>query len=216
MIRNLKTKLNHIITMNYFITAISTDSGKSVISALLTHALDYAYWKPVQAGKPTDSDYIRHLVPQAHVHPETYNLNTPCSPHEAAKIDKIQIDLNNFKVPQSENLIIEGAGGVLVPLNYKGDLMIDLIDQLKAECIVVSNNYLGSINHTLLTINALQSRGIYIKGIIFNGEENKATEDIILKNTQVPFLFRVGTEKEVDDEFLRKYTPLVKNIFTHE
>jgi dethiobiotin synthetase len=202
--------------MNYFITAISTDSGKSVVSALLTHALNYNYWKPVQAGEPADSDYIRGLVPKAHIHPETYKLNTPCSPHEAAVIDGVEIEINKFKIPQGENLIIEGAGGVFVPINNKGELIIDLIKELETECIIVSNHYLGSINHTLLTINALQNKGIKIKGIIFNGEENKATEEVILKNTGVPLLFRIGTEKQINNAFLQKYTPIVLEAFTHE
>ena len=202
--------------MNYFITAIGTDSGKSVISALLTHALGYSYWKPVQAGEPTDSDFIRKMVPNAKVYPEIYKLETPCSPHEAARIDNVLISLDQFVVPQDENLIIEGAGGVLVPLNEEGDLMIDLIDTLQTECVVVSNHYLGSINHTLLTIKALQTKGIKIKGIIFNGEENKATENIILNTTKATFLFRIGSEDQIDDDFLKKYTPIVKTTFTDE
>jgi dethiobiotin synthetase len=199
--------------MNYFITAISTDSGKSVVSALLTYALGYAYWKPVQAGEPTDTDFVEQLLPNATIFDEKYKLNTACSPHEAARIDGVKINSSDFIAPKNENLIIEGAGGVLVPINNKGETILDLIDELQTECIVVSNHYLGSINHTLLTIQALQNRGIKIKGIVFNGNENKATEEVILKNTSVPFLFRVDQEKQIDQTFLEKYSPIVQKAF---
>ena len=202
--------------MNYFVTAIGTDSGKSVISALLVHALKYSYWKPVQAGEPTDSNFIRKLLPETKIYPEKYNLNTPCSPHEAARIDELEIEVEKFKVPKNDNLIIEGAGGVLVPINHKGDLMVDIIKELDVVCVLVSKTYLGSINHTLLTIEALRSRGIEIKGIIFNGEYNKATEDIILKNTNIPFLFRIEKEDQIDTAFLHKYSTIVKKAFAHE
>ena len=132
---------------------------RQVISALLVHALNYSYWKPVQAGTPTDSNYIREKVPHAKVYPEGYMLNTPCSPHEAAKIDGINISIDQLQCPQEDNLIIEGAGGVMVPVNYNGDYLIDIIRQLNFECVVVSNHYLGSINHTTLTIKALQAEG---------------------------------------------------------
>ncbi len=199
--------------MNYFVTAIGTDSGKSVVSALLTSVLDYAYWKPIQAGEPADSDYIRQLVLQAKIYPETYKLNTACSPHESARIDGVEVELDKFHVPQTENLIIEGAGGVFVPINHKNELIIDLIEVVRAECVVVSNHYLGSINHTLLTIKALQDKGIKIKGIIFNGAENKATESVILAHSNVPFLFRIDQEKQIDADFIKKYAPLVKKSF---
>ena len=202
--------------MNYFVTAIGTDSGKSVISALLAHALGYSYWKPVQAGEPTDTNFIKELLPGTNTYPEAYLLNTPCSPHEAARIDDVQIDIKAIKTPQSENLIIEGAGGVLVPVNHKGELMIDIIKGLNTSCVLVSNTYLGSINHTLLTIEALRSRDIPIKGIVFNGEKNQATEDIILKNTQIPFLFRINREAEINEAFLEKYSPIVIKAFTNE
>ena len=199
--------------MNYFVTAIGTDSGKSVVSALLVRALDYAYWKPVQAGEPTDTNFIKQVLPDVTCYPETYKLNTPCSPHEAARIDGVDILLSQFVVPQQERLIIEGAGGVLVPINDSNETIVDLITTLDAECVVVSNHYLGSINHTLLTIEALKARNIKIKGIVFNGEENKATEAIILQQSQVPFLFRIGIEKQIDDNFFKKYSPLVQKAF---
>lgn len=199
--------------MNYFVTAIGTDSGKSVVSALLVKALDYAYWKPVQAGEPTDTNFIKEVLPSATYYPETYKLNTPCSPHEAARIDGVEITLDQFTLPQKDQLIIEGAGGVLVPINDKNESIIDVIDTLKAECIVVSNHYLGSINHTLLTIEALKARNIKIKGIVFNGDENKATEAVILKQTKIPLLFRVGIEDQIDDNFFKKYTPIVQKAF---
>jgi dethiobiotin synthetase len=140
--------------MNYFVTAIGTDSGKTLASAILCKALAADYWKPVQAGYPTDSETVKNLVqsPQVHIHSERYIFKTPASPHAAAALESVHIGLQDFTLPNkiSSNLIIEGAGGCLVPLNDR-DFVIDLASKFQAEVILVSNLYLGSINHTLLT-----------------------------------------------------------------
>lgn len=134
------------------------------------------------------------------IHSEIYRLNKPLSPHLSAKLDGIQIELSKFHLPETKNsLIIEGAGGLLVPLNDK-ELILDLIKQLNVQVIVVSQNYLGSINHTLLTINALKQNSIQIKGIIFNGESNLETEDYILKYMQVPCLGKIPLLKDVNKQ----------------
>ena len=198
--------------MSYFVTAISTDSGKSVVSALLASVLGYKYWKPVQAGHPTDTDFIKEFDSKIEVSPERYLLSTPCSPHESAKIDNVQISLDDFVRPEGD-YIIEGAGGVAVPINYKGDLMLDLIQKLEVSVVIVSNTYLGSINHTLLTIEALKNKKIPIHGIVFNGEKNEGTESIILKSTQVPFLFRLQPEKKVNSSLVSKYSEVIKSKF---
>jgi dethiobiotin synthetase len=201
--------------MNYFITAIDTDSGKTLVSAILCEALCADYWKPVQAGMPHDSATVRSLVTnqQTVIHPERYCLQEPASPHAAARKEQIQISLPDFNVPgSSRTVIIEGAGGCLVPLN-DNDLMVDLIKKFKAEVIVVSDFYLGSINHTLLSIEALTSRKINIKGIIFNGQHNAETERIILLKTGLRKLLHIEKHESITKEIVKAYAERIKPEF---
>lgn len=198
--------------MNYFVTAIGTDSGKTLASAIMCEALGADYWKPVQCGLPRDVDTVRHLITNTAsiFYPERYLLKTPASPHAAAKIDGISIELDSFKLPSTKNiLIIEGAGGCLVPLNDQ-NFMIDLVEIFGAEVIVVSNHYLGSINHTLLTIEALKRRNCAIRGLIFNGEPNPATEQIILSHTKLKCLLRMNKEPEINNEVVKRYASTIK------
>jgi dethiobiotin synthetase len=197
--------------MRYFVTAIDTDSGKTLVSAILCEALQADYWKPVQAGLPKDSDTVRQLIPEhLTVHPETFLLKTPASPHASAKLDGVSISLTDFKFPQTSNsLIVEGAGGCLVPLN-DNDFVIDLIHHLNIPAIVVCDLYLGSINHSLLTIEALKRRNVPIKGIIFNGTSNPESERIILKHAQVTCLLKVDREPAVDGDIVKKYAARLK------
>jgi dethiobiotin synthetase len=201
----------------YFITGIGTDVGKTVASAILVEVLEADYWKPIQSGATTDSDRntVHELISNTKsvFHPEVYNLTEPLSPHAAAELDGVEIELDKIVVPETENtLIIEGAGGLMVPLNYKGLMVIDLINHCKAEAILVSRNYLGSINHTLLSIEALKSRNIPIAGIIFNGAENKATERVILEQTGVKLLDRINEEAVVTKEVVLGYKMAFQTI----
>jgi dethiobiotin synthetase len=193
--------------MNYFVTGIDTDSGKTMASAILCEALEADYWKPVQAGLPTDSETVRSLLSNSKstIHKETYLLNTPASPHAAAKIDDIRIDLGHFILPETENdLIIEGAGGCLVPLN-EHNFVIDLATKFTNEIILVADLYLGSINHTLLTVHELRFRQLDIKGIIFNGDPNAASEEIILQHSGLRQLLHIKKEDRVDKSTVKKY-----------
>jgi len=161
--------------MKLFITGIGTDVGKTIASAIITQALEADYWKPIQAGDidHSDSHKIQHYISNSKttIHPNSYQLHTPASPHWAAELDGVVIGLDQIIEPKTKNhLVIEGAGGVLVPLNST-DCVIDII-QSDYKVIVVSRHYLGSINHTLLTIEALQNRNIKIAGILFSGAEN--------------------------------------------
>ena len=188
----------------YFITGIGTGIGKTLVSAILTEKLKADYWKPIQSGDldSSDSITISNLISntKTFIHPETYRLTQPLSPHLSARLDGIEIDLNQIKIPATENnLIIEGAGGLMVPLN-EAELIIDLIKKLDVEVILVSQNYLGSINHTLLSINLLKQYGIKIKGIIFNGDENLETERFILQYAQVKKLGSVPGLNNIDKE----------------
>ncbi|NVJ45670.1 MAG: dethiobiotin synthase [Cytophagia bacterium] len=171
--------------MNYFVTAIGTDSGKTLISSILVEALKADYWKPIQAGLPTDTDKVKQLVnnPISQFHPETHQLKLPASPHAAARFEHLHIQLDDFVLPETKNeVVIEGAGGVLVPINQE-DFVIDIARELEAEVILVANLYLGSINHTLLTVEYLRQNNFKVKGIIFNGDTNPESEQIILKHS---------------------------------
>lgn len=194
----------------FFVTGIGTDVGKTIVSAILVEALQADYWKPIQAGELNNTDTMKvcSLVSNAtsQFHPETYRLSLPLSPHAAAEKDGVIINLNAIVLPDTGNtLIIEGAGGVLVPLNAT-DLVIDLMEKLKAEVILVSRNYLGSINHTLLSIAALKSRNIPIAGIVFNGKSTPSTEDFILNYTGLKCLLRVDEEEEITVDTIKKYS----------
>lgn len=194
--------------MKLFITGIGTDVGKTIASAIITEALEADYWKPVQAGDADNSDthkvkrYISNEKTQ--FFPNSYLLNTPASPHLAAAIDGVTIDLTDIKEPKTKNhLVIEGAGGLFVPLNDT-DTIADLI-QPDYKVVVVSRHYLGSINHTLLTIEALKQRNIAIAGIVFNGDAMPSTEEIILKKTGLKMIGRIENEPYFDQNVIADY-----------
>lgn len=197
-----------------FVTGIGTEVGKTVISAILVEALQADYWKPIQAGDLDNSDAmkIQRWISNSltRIHPEAYRLRTPMSPHAAAEKDGIQIELPNIKLPNSQNfIIVEGAGGLFVPLNDKDDI-IDLIQYLQMPVILVSKHYLGSINHTLLSIEALLHRNIPVAGLIFNGDENPSSESIIQQRSGVPILGRVGDLGEMNKDKVREWAERLK------
>ncbi|MBX9807493.1 MAG: dethiobiotin synthase [Flavobacteriaceae bacterium] len=203
--------------MKLFITGISTDVGKTIASAIIVEALQADYWKPIQAGDldNSDSHKIKSLLSNTKtlIHPNSYQLQTPASPHLAAELDGITIDLKQIVAPKTDNhLVVEGAGGIFVPLNDT-DCVIDLI-QKEYKVIVVSRHYLGSINHTLLTIEALQNRKINIAGIIFSGDKNESSEAIILNKTGVKFIGRIEQEPYFDQNVVKEYADLFReNLF---
>jgi dethiobiotin synthetase len=191
----------------YIIGGIGTEIGKTVCSAIVTKALQAAYWKPVQAGNLTDGDayWVQQWVPGTSVFPSTYALTNPLSPHTAAELDGIRIDLDAFSLPATtENLVVELAGGIMVPLN-ETQTNVDLIVQLGLPVILVSKNYLGSINHTLMTYELLKSRNISMAGIIFNGPTNQSGEAFIVNHTRLPVLLRVHEEKEINPSIIAHY-----------
>ena len=199
--------------MKLFITGIGTDVGKTIASAIVVEALEADYWKPIQAGDLhfSDTDKVKQYISNTNseFHGNSYQLNTPASPHLAAKIDGITINLDEIKEPESNrHLVIEGAGGIFVPLNDT-DCVIDLI-QSDYKVIVVSRHYLGSINHTLLTIEALKNRKIKMAGIIFSGDENKSTEEIILNKTGIKLLGRIENEPYFDQNVIAYYADLFR------
>jgi dethiobiotin synthetase len=185
-----------------FVAGIGTAIGKTIVSAVLVEKLKADYWKPVQSGDLGDSDTskVRNLITNtaSFFHPEAYRLTQPFSPHKSAAIDGINIDRQKFILPVTNNtLIIEGAGGLMVPLNNQF-LMIDLIRLLGAEVILVSQNYLGSINHTLLSIYALKQEQIPVKGIIFNGAKDIYSEEFILEHSGLELLGHIPQFDVID------------------
>lgn len=191
----------------YFITGISTEVGKTIAAAIVTEALEADYWKPIQAGdlEHSDTHKIKQFVSnkKSVFHENAFALNTPMSPHAAAEIDGITINLKDIIAPKTENnLVIEGAGGLLVPLN-DNDTILDLI-QPDYKVIVVSRHYLGSINHTLLTVNFLKEKGFDVS-LIFSGNEHKTTENIIQKMTNIPVIGRIDEEPYFDENVIAEY-----------
>jgi dethiobiotin synthetase len=198
----------------YFVAGIGTDVGKTLASSILVEALEADYWKPIQARElsNTDSMKVRSLISNSKtvIHPEAFLLSEPLSPHAAAEIDEIQIKQEDIILPQTANtLIIEGAGGLMVPIN-NNDLMIDLIKKLNAEVILVSEFYLGSINHTLLSVYALQNNNIPVAGIVFNGTSVPSSEEFILKHTGLKHLLSINEEELIDKNTILKYKTALK------
>ncbi len=199
-----------------FVTGISTEVGKTIASAIITEALEADYWKPVQAGEldNSDSHKIADLISNTKttIHNNSYALKTPMSPHAAAEIDNVTIDVNKIVEPKTNNnLVIEGAGGLLVPLNDSATIL-DLIKP-SYKVVVVSRHYLGSINHTLLTIALLKQKGFNVS-IIFSGDKHPTTESIILKKTGVELIGRIEEEKGFNKEVIKKYAHKFKEPLT--
>ena len=191
------------------VTGTGTSIGKTVVSAMLTLALNGTYWKPVQSGLTgeTDSETVARLtgISRERIIPETYRLPQPLSPHRAAELDGVKIEpeaLELPRVPANCLLIIEGAGGVLVPLN-RTILQIELFARWRAPVIVVAQTALGTINHTLLTVEALRRRAIELKGIVFAGEENADTIRTIGEFGDVKILGRLPVLERLNADSLR-------------
>ena len=191
----------------YFITGIGTDVGKTVASAIVTEALEADYWKPIQAGELDycDTKKVEQLISNkvSKFHKNSYALKTPMSPHAAADIDGVSIELKHIKAPKTKNsLVIEGAGGLLVPINTTNTILDVIKPDYKV--IVVSRHYLGSINHSLLTISLLKDKGFEVS-VIFSGNEHKTTEDIIKKMTNVKVIGRIEEEPYFDKNVIKAY-----------
>lgn len=198
----------------YFVTGIDTNIGKTVVSAILTEALEADYFKPVQAGDLENSDRktVQSLISnsKSKFWDENFALSEPMSPHAAAEIDGIEISVKDIVYPETDNhLIVEGAGGLMVPINHT-ETYLDIIRESGMETVVVSKNYLGSINHTLLTIKTLQAYNIPIKGIIFNGPIQTSSEKVILEMTGVHYLGRILEEENIDPITVKQYADFFK------
>ncbi|MBU3028086.1 dethiobiotin synthase [Zobellia galactanivorans] len=197
-----------------FVTGISTEVGKTIASAIIAEALEADYWKPVQAGELdyTDSDKVKSLVSndKTVIHKSSYELKTPMSPHAAAEKEGVSIDRLDIVLPETDNaLVIEGAGGILVPLN-ENDTVLDII-MPTYHVVVVSRHYLGSINHTLLTVGWLQQKG-YDVSILFSGDANPESENIILHKTGASLIGRIDEEPVFDKAVVKRYADKFASI----
>lgn len=188
----------------YFITGIGTDVGKTIVSAILTEALKADYWKPVQSGVAdgTDKGLISSLITNTTsvCHNESYSFQEPVSPHLAASLENQKIKLEQMHLPDTQNdLIIEGAGGILVPLN-DSNYVIDLAQEFEADVILVCRNYLGCINHSLLSIDYLVKNNFPVKGIVLVGNFDKAVKLAITNYSELPVLAEIPEMSEISKE----------------
>lgn len=199
--------------MKVVVAGIGTEVGKTVVSAVLCEALEADYWKPVQAGELDvggDCAFVRKLVSNQLVcHPEVFALTEPMSPHAAARIDGVEISLEDFVTPDSPRLVVELAGGLMVPLNHQ-DLNIDLIQHLGFPTVLVASYYLGSINHTLLSLELLRQRKVDLLGVIFNGEPNEETRNVILEYSGAELLAEIPHSEVIDLDFIGSHAAKIR------
>ncbi len=198
-----------------FVAGIGTDVGKTIVCAVLTQALKADYWKPIQTGTEfdNDTDRVKKLVCNTITvfHKESCSFKASMAPYAAAKAESSFLDFEKITLPKTTNtLIIEGAGGLLVPLTEK-HFVIDLIKKFEAETVLVVQNYLGSINHTLLSIEVLKNRNIPILGIIISGVPNVSSEEIIFQQSGLKLLGRVHKEINFTPDVIKKY----ESVFAH-
>lgn len=181
-----------------FVTGTDTDVGKTVVSAALTHGLKAVYWKPIQTGEVSDAEWVGKMTGRVCL-PEVYRLKAPLSPHAAAELEGVSITLKGIQLPSARPLVVEGAGGVMVPLNER-ELMRDLIKQLALPALIVARSTLGTINHTLMTLLALREYQIPILGVVMNGPKNRGNREAIEYYGKVKVIGEVEPMEKIDLE----------------
>lgn len=198
----------------FFVTGIDTNVGKTLVSAILTEAFQADYFKPIQSGTLEGADHktVETLISNSKsvIHPNVYSFPDPVSPHLAAKLVEEKIELSKIKLPKTTNhLIVEGAGGVLVPINEEATIL-DIISP-DMQVVVVTKNYLGSINHSLLTLNVLKEKGLQVVGLVISGDRNPETERIIQQMSGVPIWFAIEQEPYIDQNVVAEYAEIVQD-----
>jgi len=196
-----------------FITGIGTDVGKTLVAAIVTEALGAIYWKPVQAGfdQGTDTEWVAGRLSRPRVLPETYKLVFPASPHIAARGEGIAISLDSIAeaMPADRPLVVEGAGGLLVPLNEK-EFVLDLVKRLDARVILVSRNYLGSINHSLLTAAVCKAHGLDVAGWIFSDQYLDYEQEIAAWSA-LPIIASIPFSQDPDEAFVAEQAQRIRS-----
>ncbi|WP_291953326.1 dethiobiotin synthase [Campylobacter sp.] len=190
--------------MKIYISGINTDVGKTYLSARICKELGFDYFKLIQAGSLKDSDIIAKFSPKTKIFKEGIFLQTPVSPHKAKILENIHYKAFDISLPQSDRLIIELAGGIFSPIDDE-KTMIDYMSTFKYPTILVAKDYLGSINHTLLSIEALKQRDIKILALVLKSDDD-FSKNFISKYTQIPII-------EFDDKVCEKLSKLIKNFF---
>ena len=199
-----------LFPQSVFVTGTDTGIGKTLTAAVLTAGLSAEYWKPIQCGFDggTDRSWVfqKTALPENHFHPETYLLKHPLSPHAAARLEGVRIDLDRINAPHpsgGRRLIVEGAGGLLVPLNER-HTMIDLIKKLGFPVILTARSGLGTINHTLLSLRELERNRIEVLGVVLNGLSNPPNREAIEQFGRVRVLAEIGPLSKIDFPTLNK------------
>lgn len=193
----------------FFITGTDTGIGKTVVSSIVTRGLNATYWKPIQAGleEETDTEFVKRTtaLPDNQIIAERYRLNTPMSPHAAAAIDEVTIELRDFKLPEfsTDHLVIEGAGGLMVPINDK-KMIIDLITHLDLPVVLVARSTLGTLNHTFLSLEVLRQRDIPVLGVVMNGPKHKSNREAIRRYGDVEIIAEIETINNIQADSLEK------------
>jgi dethiobiotin synthetase len=204
-----------------FVTGTDTNVGKTLVSALLTLGSKGKYWKPIQTGSDIDSVWIKGATELSddHIFPETYKLTEPLSPHAAAEIDGVTIATSDINLPEHSNgdlLIVEGAGGLLVPIN-KHDFMADIIKRLDLPVVLVARSGLGTINHTLLSLRLIRELKIPLLGVVLNGERNRGNKAAIEKYGRIEVIAEIEPLASLDraalqETFNRKLANFVEDF----
>lgn len=200
-----------------FVTGTDTGIGKTVVSALMTVGLSATYWKPIQSGlkEETDTEYVRRVtgLSDTHFKDERFRLTEPLSPHASAAIDGVSISLTDFQLPKIEtgHLVVEGAGGLMVPINDEA-MIIDLIEYLNLPALLVARSELGTLNHTFLSLEALRSRGIPIIGVIMNGPRNESNRKAIEKYGNIEVIGEMESIQPMNSNML---ISIFKKMFNH-
>ncbi|WP_144581888.1 dethiobiotin synthase [Campylobacter coli] len=189
--------------MKIYISGIDTDVGKTYLGARICKELGFDYFKLIQAGVPKDSDEVAKFSPKTKIFKEGVCLQTPASPHKARILEKLNYKAFDIQIPQSDKLIIELAGGLFSPIDDE-KTMIDYMNEFKHPTLLVAKDYLGSINHTLLSIEALKQRGIAILALVLKSEDH-FSKDFISKYTQIPIV-------EFDDKVCENLSKILKNL----
>jgi len=215
-IKKGKLEIQDSLQKQLFITGIGTEIGKTVCSAILTKYFKADYWKPIQSGDLhfSDSMKIKEWVSEnVIIHPERYRLKLAASPHQSASEEGVLINSNDFKLPETQNnLIVEGAGGLMVPISDE-EFIIDLIEKLNLPVALVVKNYLGCINHTLLSMMALEQKNIKLEYLILNGNFPEDTERVICKNIQEETkIIRIPEIENITKENIERITKQLEKI----
>lgn len=196
-----------------FVTGIGTDVGKTICSAIICQGTAADYWKPIQCGMDRDSQWIKSHTTNIRVHKEVHCFQNAVSPHTAATRENQWIHLDQLRLPVSDGpIVVEGAGGIFVPLNDK-EFMIDLMEQVNLPVVVVAKFYIGAINHTILTIKTIQERGLFLHGIVGNGNWSNADQNLVAHTCDTQFIGNIPWTEKINSQVIAE---IAQEEWVHE